>query len=45
MVSVTIMRDMPHGAVYEESRFTWEFLKQFRRIGGARKVKEGLSEI
>ncbi|MCI8534020.1 MAG: hypothetical protein HFG68_00320 [Hungatella sp.] len=45
MVSVIIMRDMPHGAVYEESRFTWEFLKQFRRIGGARKVKEGLSEI
>lgn len=39
MVTVTVMKNMPHGAVYEESRLTWEFLKQFRRIGGSRKVK------
>ena len=39
MVIVTIMKNMPHGAVYEESRLTWEFLRQFCRIGGSRKVK------
>ena len=31
MVIVTVMKDMPHGAVPDESRLTWQFLKQFRR--------------
>lgn len=31
MVAVTVMKDMPHGAIREESRFTWQFLKQFHR--------------
>lgn len=38
MVTVTVMKNMPHGAVCEESRLTWEFLKNFRRIEGSRQV-------
>ncbi len=34
MVAVTVMKDMPHGAIREESRFTWQFLKQFHRKAG-----------
>ncbi|MCD8023781.1 MAG: prolyl oligopeptidase family serine peptidase [Lachnospiraceae bacterium] len=34
MVTVTVMKDMPHGALLEESRHTWEFLKQFSRKKG-----------
>lgn len=30
-VCVTVMKNMPHGAIAEEARFAWEFLKQFRR--------------
>ena len=28
----TIMKNMPHGAVYDESRAAWNFLKEFRRL-------------
>lgn len=31
MVTVTVMKDMPHGAIQEESRLTWQFLREFRR--------------
>lgn len=37
-VAVTTMRDMPHGAIHDESRAVWNFLKQFRRLSGARSI-------
>lgn len=37
-VAVTTMRDMPHGAIHDESRAVWNFLKQFRRLPGARSI-------
>lgn len=37
---VTQMRDMPHGAIADEARAAWEFMKQFRRVDGARRVEE-----
>jgi hypothetical protein len=37
-VCVTVMKNMPHGAIAEEARFTWEFLKQFCRPKGSKKV-------
>lgn len=39
MVSVTVMKDMPHGAVKDESRATWAFLKRFCRPRGACRVE------
>lgn len=38
-VAVTIMQDMPHGAIHDESRATWEFLRQFRRCDHALTVQ------
>lgn len=38
LMTVTVMRDMPHGATEEESRFTWDFLKRFRRTDGAHRI-------
>lgn len=37
-VCFTIMKNMPHGAVYDESRAAWEFLKQFARPMGSKHV-------
>jgi hypothetical protein len=34
-VCFTLMKNMPHGAVYDQSRATWEFLKHFRRVDRA----------
>lgn len=31
MVCVTVMKNMPHGAIREQSRVTWEFFRHFRR--------------
>lgn len=31
LVAVTTMKDMPHGAIHDESRAVWSFLKRFRR--------------
>jgi poly(3-hydroxybutyrate) depolymerase len=39
-VCFTIMKDMPHGAVYDESRAAWAFLKRFCRPEGTKKVTE-----
>lgn len=39
-VGMTIMKNMPHGAVVEESRAAWEFLKRFRRISRKHEVSE-----
>ena len=40
IVCFTIMKDMPHGAVYDESRAAWAFLKHFSRPEGSKKVTE-----
>ncbi|BCN29201.1 hypothetical protein [Anaeromicropila herbilytica] len=39
-VCFTKMKNMPHGAVYEESRAAWKFLKRFSRPDGAKRVVE-----
>ncbi len=39
-VCVTVMKNMPHGAIAEEARFTWEFLKRFYRPKYSKKVYE-----
>ena len=31
-VCVSLIRDLPHGAIHDESRAAWNFLKRFRRI-------------
>lgn len=41
MVAVTTMRDMPHGAIHDESRAVWSFLKRFRRAAGSKKILIG----
>lgn len=38
LVCVTQMKDMPHGAIQEESRAAWEFMKQFKRDNGSKTV-------
>lgn len=37
-VGFTVMKNMPHGAIEEESRAAWEFLKRFRRPRESREV-------
>lgn len=39
-VCVTVMKNMPHGAIAEEARFAWEFLSRFYRPRYSRKVYE-----
>ena len=38
-VAFTIMKNMPHGAIPEQSRAAWEFLRHFRRPAGSRQVE------
>lgn len=38
LVYVTIMKDMPHGAIREESRVCYEFMRRFRRDKGSRTI-------
>lgn len=38
-VAVTVMRDMPHGAINDESRACWEQLRHFRRRPGKHTVE------
>lgn len=38
-VCITVMKNMPHGAIYEESRFAWAFLKRFCRRNGEKRVE------
>lgn len=38
-VLVTVMKNMPHGAIAEESRYAWSFLKHFYRPKGSKQVK------
>lgn len=39
-VGVTIVRDMPHGAIADEARAAWHFMRRFRRTAGAKDVTE-----
>lgn len=41
-VCFTLMKNMPHGAVYDQSRAAWAFLKRFRRPEGSAKVTESV---
>lgn len=36
--AMTVMEDMPHGAIPDESRSAWSFLRRYRRPEGSRKV-------
>lgn len=36
---LTVMKNMPHGAIWDESRAAWEFMKQFRRAEGQKHVE------
>ena len=38
-VAFTVMKNMPHGAIREQSRAAWEFLRHFRRPEGSRQVE------
>jgi len=38
MTCYTEMKDMPHGAIADEARAAWEFMKHFSRPEGGRKV-------
>lgn len=38
-VALTVMKNMPHGAIHDESRAAWEFLRRFCRPLGSRKVE------
>lgn len=38
-VGYTVMKNMPHGAICEQSLATWEFLRHFRRPAGSRQVE------
>lgn len=38
-VAYTVMKNMPHGAIQEQSRAAWEFLRAFRRPQGSKKVE------
>jgi poly(3-hydroxybutyrate) depolymerase len=37
-VCFTLMKDMPHGAIYDQSRAAWAFLKRFSRPEGSKNV-------
>lgn len=38
MIGSTVMKNMPHGAITEQSLATWEFMKHFHRPHGSKKV-------
>ncbi|MCD8018372.1 MAG: hypothetical protein LUF92_01950 [Clostridiales bacterium] len=38
-VGYTVMKNMPHGAIMEQSRATWEFLRHFSRPVGSKHVE------
>lgn len=39
MVAQTRMKNMPHGAIVDEARAAWEFMKRFRRPRGSKRVE------
>ena len=38
-VCVTVMKNMPHGAIHYESRAAWEFMRRYRRPGNGKAVE------
>ncbi len=42
---LTVMKNMPHGAIWDESRAAWSFMKRFRRIGGNKQVETEEKEL
>lgn len=40
MAGFTVMKNMPHGAIADEARACWEFMKRFRRPKGGARVEE-----
>lgn len=38
MVGYTVMKNMPHGAVKEESTAAWNFMKHFSRLNSSKKI-------
>ncbi|MFR1359138.1 MAG: hypothetical protein ACLSBB_18260 [Ruthenibacterium lactatiformans] len=38
-VCVTVMKNMPHGAIHDESRAAWEFMRRYRRPGNGKAVE------
>ena len=38
MVCLTVMKNMPHGAIVDESLAAWEFMKKFKRVNRDKKV-------
>ncbi|MBR0138265.1 MAG: hypothetical protein IJM15_07630 [Erysipelotrichaceae bacterium] len=39
-VGLTVMKNMPHGAIWDQSRAAWNFMKRFRRVDGNTKIEE-----
>lgn len=39
-VGLTTVRDMPHGAIADEARAAWEFMRCFRRVEGSGTIRE-----
>lgn len=38
MVAFTVMENMPHGSIVEQSRAAWDFMKRFRRPDGGKEI-------
>lgn len=38
-VGYTVMKNMPHGAIYDQTIATWEFVKHFHRPEGSKEVQ------
>lgn len=43
--ALTVLRDMPHGAVHDESRAAWEFLRRWRRPHNGKRVERVDADI
>lgn len=39
MAGFTVMKNMPHGAITEQTRAAWDFMKHFRRMSGEKEVR------
>jgi poly(3-hydroxybutyrate) depolymerase len=39
-VGLTVMKNMPHGAIFDESRAAWNFMKRFRRPNRNKHIEE-----
>lgn len=39
-VGLSVMKNMPHGAIFDESRAAWNFMKRFRRPNKNKRVEE-----